>query len=63
MFLLNLVLKFTIQGLINDMKIVSKTEERIYAMVSVTLTQFVNTAAILAVRGLLFDANLESHVN
>ena len=45
------------------MKIVSKTEEKVYAMLAVTLTQFVNTAAIFAVRGLLMDKEIEESFN
>ena len=47
---LNIVLKLAIAKIINDMRIFSKSEEKIFAMVAVTIIQFVNTGLILFIR-------------
>ena len=43
---LNIVLKFATQAIILDMKIASRSEEKLYAMLAVTIIQFVNTGLI-----------------
>lgn len=47
---LNMILKFSTEGMIKDMKVDSRSEEKIYAMFAVTLTQFVNTGFVLFAR-------------
>jgi len=47
---INIVLKFSIAGFIGGMKLRNKSEEAIYAMLAVTLTQFFNTGVLLFVR-------------
>jgi hypothetical protein len=45
--MINFVLKYQIASLVTDMRLVSKTEEKVYQMLGVTLMQFFNTAIII----------------
>ena len=52
---MNFVLKAQIQSLVESMRIVSKTEEKIFQMIGVTFMQFFNTAIILFLLALDFE--------
>lgn len=52
---MNFVLKVQIQSLVESMRIVSKTEEKIFQMIGVTFMQFFNTAIILFLLSLDFE--------
>ena len=53
--IMNFVIKIQIQSLVESMKIVSKTEEKIFQMIGVTFMQFFNTAIILFLLSLDFE--------
>jgi hypothetical protein len=59
---INIVLKFSIAGFIGGMKLRNKSEEAIYAMLAVTLTQFFNTGVLLFVRN-YSASNNENSIN